>query len=62
MLFWRKTKSDLSFLTELYMQKVDVQASMIEKLEARLERLEAAPHGFKKDGTPRAKPGRKVGS
>jgi len=62
MLFWRKTKSDLSFLTELYMQKVDVQASMIEKLEARLMRLEAAPYGLKKDGTPRAKPGRKVGS
>ena len=30
--------------------------------EHRIKKLEAAPHGLKKDGTPRAKPGRKVGS
>jgi hypothetical protein len=58
MFFLKKDKQNVEFV----MMRMDIQASIIEKLEARLERLEAAPHGIKKDGTPRAKPGRKAGS
>ena len=32
----------------------------VDLMEARLQKLEEAAHGLKKDGTPRAKPGRKV--
>jgi hypothetical protein len=56
MFFWNKDKQNLEFL----MRRVDIQASIIENMTDRLERLEKAPHGIKKDGTPRAKPGRKA--
>ena len=51
MFFWKKDKHNV----ELLMMRVL-------SLAERLERLEKAAYGFKKDGTPRAKPGRKVGS
>jgi len=56
MFFWNKDKQDVAFL----LKRVDIQASIIEKMEDRLERLEKASYGLKIDGTPRAKPGRKV--
>ena len=33
----------------------------VDILKERVRKLEQAAHGLKKDGTPRAKPGRKVG-
>ena len=40
--------------------RIDLLASICEKLETRIERLEAARWGLKVDGTPKAKPGRKA--
>jgi hypothetical protein len=40
--------------------RIDLLASICEKLETRIERLEAARWGLKVDGTAKAKPGRKV--
>jgi hypothetical protein len=55
MFYWKKDKQDLVDTIKYFAEQVDV-------LRQRVEKLEAAPHGLKKDGTPRAKPGRKVGS
>ena len=70
MFFWNKDKQDLEFL----MRRVDIQASIIEKMDTDMSKmrvtignilisqqnLREAAYGFKKDGTPRAKPGRKA--
>ena len=40
--------------------RIDLLASSLEEAIIRIERLEAARRGLKVDGTPKAKPGRKV--
>jgi hypothetical protein len=68
MFFWKQHKQDLEFLK----MRVDLQASIIEKMDEDIKKmsvtignilisqqhLREAAHGLKKDGTPRAKPGR----
>jgi hypothetical protein len=57
-MFFNKSKleGEIAFLRV----RVDLLASACEQLETRIERLEAARWGLKVDGTPKAKPGRKV--
>ena len=45
---------------EFLEHRLAIQASILEKMETRIERLEAARWGLKVDGTPKAKPGRKI--
>jgi hypothetical protein len=45
---------------EFLEHRLAIQASILEKMETRIERLEAARWGLKVDGTAKAKPGRKV--
>ena len=45
---------------EFLEHRLAIQASIFEKLETRVERLEAARWGLKVDGTAKAKPGRKA--
>ena len=40
--------------------RIDLLASSLEEAIIRIERLEAARWGLKVDGTPKAKPGRKI--
>ena len=62
MFFWNKYKVELDFLR----MRSNLQAGVIEDLADRLDRYEQIlfkfnEHGFKKDGSPKAKPGRKKG-
>jgi hypothetical protein len=45
---------------EFLERRLAIQASIFERLETRVERLEAARWGLKVDGTAKAKPGRKA--
>ena len=47
---------------KLILDVLDLLEKRLEMLTERVERIEAAPYGFKKDGTPRAKPGVKPGA
>ena len=69
MFYWNEDKekveeleSEVAFLR----MRSNLQADILEDLTARLDRyeqilLQLSKYGFKKDGTPKAKPGRKVG-
>jgi hypothetical protein len=57
-MFFNKSKpvGEIAFLRV----RVDLLSTACEQLETRIERLEAARWGMKRDGTPKAKPGRKA--
>ena len=66
MLFWQDEKDQLKQelatinrkLNELNMMQ-DYQQTLIDKLEEGISLVMGHPYGSKKDGTPKAKPGRK---
>jgi hypothetical protein len=72
MFFWNKDKQNVDYL----MRRVDIQASIIDEMDTDIKKmrvtignilisqqhLREAAYGIKKDGTPRAKPGRKAGA
>lgn len=70
MFYWKEDRDEVNDITEevAFLQlRVSTQADIIDDLAARLDRyeqilLKVGQHGYKKDGTPKAKPGRKVGS
>lgn len=66
MFFRNKDQEKLIDAVRFLDRRVDLQADVIEDLTNRLDRYEkilaqATKYGFKKDGSPKAKPGRKVG-
>jgi hypothetical protein len=53
MFFWKKDKETL-------VDAILCLSNEVEALRKRIERMEQpAPYGYKKDGTPKSKPGRK---
>jgi hypothetical protein len=70
MFFWNKDKEDMQALqteVEFLRNRANWQADVLEDLTARLDRYEqillsVSKYGFRKDGTPKAKPGRKAGA
>ena len=63
MLFTHKHQVRVSALEREAMflrTRIDLLASSLEEAIIRIERLEAARWGLKVDGTPKAKPGRKI--
>ena len=74
MFFWNKDKREIHEALQSLQTEVDFlqnrsnwQADIIEDLTTRLDRYEqillsVSKYGFRKDGTPKAKPGRKAGT
>ena len=70
MFFWNKDKKDMEELqteVEFLRNRSNWQGDVLEDLTARLDRyeqilLQLGKYGFKKDGSPKSKPGRKAGS
>jgi hypothetical protein len=74
MFFWNKDKEEICTALQSLQTEVDLlrnrtswQADTLEDLTARLDRyeqilLQLGKSGFKKDGSPKAKPGRKAGT
>ena len=65
MLFWNKDKQKIETELEFLRLRTSLQADVLEDLTARLDRYEEillkfSKYGFKKDGQPKAKPGRKA--
>jgi hypothetical protein len=64
MFYWNKDKLkvfELEQEVEFLRRRLDLQAQALEDAIDRIERLEKAPYGYKADGTPRQRPGRRVG-
>jgi hypothetical protein len=71
MFFWKKDKEKIYEALQSLQSEVDflqrrssLQADVLEDLTTRLDRyeqilLKVSKYGFRKDGTPKAKPGRK---
>lgn len=65
MLFWNKDKQKIVNELNFLRMRSELQADVLEDLTARLNRYEEIlltlnKYGFKKDGQPKAKPGRKA--
>jgi len=64
MFYWNKDKLkvfELEQEVEFLRRRLDLQAQALEDVIDRTERLEKAPHGYRVDGTPRQRPGRRAG-
>jgi len=66
MFFWNKDKKEIETELNFLRMRSSLQADVLEDLTARLDRyeqilLQLGKYGFKKDGSPKAKPGRKAG-
>lgn len=73
MFFWNKDKKETHEALQSLQTKIDFlqnrsnwQADVLEDLTARLDRYEqillhVSKYGYKKDGSPKSKPGRKAG-
>ena len=70
MFFSNKDKKDMQLLqteVEFLRNRANWQGDVLQDLTARLDRyeqilLKVSKYGFRKDGTPKAKPGRKAGT
>ena len=67
MFFWNKDKEEIVSELNFLRMRSELQADVLEDLTARLDRyeqilLKVSKYGFRKDGTPKAKPGRKAGT
>ena len=67
MFFWNKDKEEIVSELNFLRMRSELQADVLEDLTARLDRyeqilLQLGKYGFKKDGSPKAKPGRKAGT
>jgi hypothetical protein len=65
MFFWNKDKKEIVNELNFLRMRSELQADVLEDLTARLDRYEQillkfSKYGFKKDGQPKAKPGRKA--
>jgi hypothetical protein len=65
MFFWNKDKEEIVNELNFLRMRSELQADVLEDLTARLDRYEQillkfSKYGFKKDGQPKAKPGRKA--
>jgi len=66
MFFWNKDKKQIQEELSFLQTRTALQANILEDLTDRLDRYEQIllkfnEYGFKKDGLPKAKPGRKKG-
>ena len=67
MFFWNKDKEEIVNELNFLRMRSELQADVLKDLTARLDRyeqilLQLGKYGFKKDGSPKAKPGRKAGT
>ena len=67
MFFWNKDKEEIVNELNFLRMRSELQADVLEDLTTRLDRyeqilLQLGKYGFKKDGSPKAKPGRKAGT
>jgi len=67
MFFWNKDKTEIVNELNFLRMRSELQADVLKDLTARLDRyeqilLQLGKYGFKKDGSLKAKPGRKAGS
>jgi hypothetical protein len=67
MFFWNKDKEEIVSELNFLRMRSELQADVLEDLTARLDRyeqilLQLGKYGFKKDGSPKVKPGRKAGT
>ena len=65
MFFWNKDKEEIVNELNFLRMRSELQTDVLEDLTARLDRYEQillkfSKYGFKKDGQPKAKPGRKA--
>ena len=64
MFYWNKDKLkvfELEQEVEFLRRRLDLQAQALEDVIDRIERIEMAPNGYRVDGTPRQRPGRRAG-
>ena len=64
MFYWNKDKLkvfELEQEVEFLRRRLDLQAQALEDVIDRTERIEMAPNGYRVDGTPRQRPGRRAG-
>ena len=65
MFYWNKDKLkvfELEQEVEFLRRRLDLQAQALEDVIDRIERIEMAPNGYRVDGTPRQRPGRRAGA
>jgi len=64
MFYWNKDKLkvfELEQEVEFLRRRLDLQAQALEDAIDRIERIEMAPNGYRVDGKPRQRPGRRAG-
>jgi hypothetical protein len=62
-MFFDKEKKEIAKLREdlnILATRVQAYAKVVVEILELMRELKEAPHGYKKDGTPKQKPGRKV--